>query len=199
MRSPLSGEPFSLSSRGRGGLQEEGEALPRPLPQQESRSGPQFCFCTAGYQKQGGTRRRDKAPIAWELAREREEAKLGARGKQGTPHNSTCKGRSLVLKLPGRGVAGVSKPSRCHSKPQSSPVPRLGWAGALHNVPQLSLPSLARVTTWSQKAALPVLAGGPKATLPWGKDLGQILKTQGGGLPHVPSEPLRQPGPSPPK
>lgn len=102
--------------------------------------------------------------------------KLRAGGKQETPHNNICKSCSLFL---GSGVVGVSKPSPCHDKPQSSPVPKLGWAGALHNMPQPGLPCLARITMWSQNTAVSVLAEGPEATHPWSKDFSWILKTQG--------------------
>lgn len=54
--------------------------------------------------------------------------------------------RELLLVLEAPGVASVSKPSPCHDKPPSSPVPRPGWAGTLHNVPPPS-PHISRVTS----------------------------------------------------
>lgn len=89
----------------------------------------------------------------------------------------------LVFAAPGQG--GVSQPSPCQDKPQSVPVPRLGWAGALHNAPQPGLPCFARGTR-SQNAALSALPEGPGATHPWGKGFGWTLKTQGRTPPYAP-------------
>lgn len=96
--------------------------------------------------------------------------------------------QELLLVLEAPGVAGVSKASPCHDKPQSSPVPRPGWAGALHNVPQPGLHCLARVRM--RNAACSAWQRGLKAHIPGEKTWLDFKDT--GVPPNISPESLQQ-------
>lgn len=122
----------------------------RPFPAEVA---PSF----AGEQQWGGMKAEIRHPLPGNKHREGETWNWELEGSRELP-TETSEKLLLVLEAPGRGLVGVSKPFPCRDKPQSSLVPRLGWAGILHNMPQPGLLHLSRVTTRNQNAACSRLA-----------------------------------------
>jgi len=121
--------PEEEEASGRKGKHCRGE--PRPLPRHEHRSSPPG---TDGAEQRDGARLRDDTRY---LGASTGQARCAAGGKQEPHRQQHLKELLLAFEAAGQGVVGVSKPSPCCEKPQSSPIPipRLAWVDALHNVP----------------------------------------------------------------